>query len=60
MLGSLTGLSVLALLVPALVSMVISQTAFTAIVGLGILGTMVVGIIIIAYTVREFRNHEIW
>lgn len=60
MLASLTGLSVLALLVPALVPMVISQTAFTAIVGVGILGTMVVGIIIIAYTVREFRNHEIW
>lgn len=58
MLASLLG--VLALLVPTLVPMVISQTTFTAIVTVGILGTMVVGIIIITYTIREFRNHEIW
>lgn len=60
MVSALIELSVLALLAPQLLPMVISQTTFTAIVSIGILGTMIVGIIIIAYTVREFRNHEIW
>lgn len=54
------GLSVLALLIPDVLLLVISQATFTAIVAIGIVGTMVVGTIIIVYTVREFRSHEIW
>lgn len=40
--------------------LVISQGLFIAIVGIGIAGTIVVSIIIITYTVKEFRNKEIW
>ena len=37
-----------------------SMELFMAIVGAGILGAVVVGVIIIVYTVVEFRRKEIW
>lgn len=40
--------------------LVISQGLFTAIVAAGIAGSMIVAVIIIGYTVHEFRRHEIW
>lgn len=40
--------------------LVISQEFFTAIVGAGIAGSMIMAVIIIGYTVYEFRRHEIW
>ena len=39
---------------------VASLELFMAIVGAGITGAVVVGIIIIVYTVLEFRRKEIW
>lgn len=38
----------------------ISQTLFATIVGVGIAGAVVVSVIIIAYTIKEFRAKEIW
>lgn len=53
-------LTALTLLLSGGAPLVISQGMFIAIVGIGILGTIVVSIIIITYTVKEFRNKEIW
>jgi hypothetical protein len=38
----------------------VSQQFFVTVVGPGIVGAVVVSLIIIAYTIREFRAEEIW
>ncbi|WP_255488290.1 hypothetical protein [Natronolimnobius sp. AArcel1] len=38
----------------------VSLEVFTGVVLLGILGTVVMSAVIIAYTVYEFRRKEIW
>ena len=40
--------------------LIISQTAFVAIVASGVIGTMIMSVVIIVYTVYEFRRKEIW
>jgi uncharacterized membrane protein len=39
---------------------IVSQAFFTGMVILGIIGTFVVGAIILRYTVQEMRNNEMW
>lgn len=60
MFGTITPLLAVLTTMTMFTPLVISQQFFTAIVGAGILGTMIVAVIIIGYTVHEFRRHEIW
>lgn len=43
-----------------LLAVTASYQLFLTVVGLGIAGAVVVSLIIIGYTIREFRAKEIW
>lgn len=40
--------------------LVVSQTFFMALITVGILGTLLVTIIILRYTVQEMRSQQMW